>query len=368
MAEDQLDLLAPSDRQLDNEWLLLNSVRETFSLASATEITYSEAAIIANELAPKLISEHSPIIRALEAQDVLYYRERATAISSTRQRRIAPASLVEREIAQLKKEMAGASPGLLPAMESRLKRLKVVHRILDETKWTETQLITRDVDAAGSRHGISLPQSGFGQGYREYKLSGERQLRVRVFHPDPSEWESGVDLVYEHYWKSPGKSVMVRVAALQYKRWNGRAVYTSDDPRLETQLERATNTFCLAGLCDSPACRGPDWYRLPHCAAFLRPTDKVQNRLFWKVTKAWHVPVCIARGALEETGKGGKRIGAESLMGCSVNSDSFRNMYNRGMIGSRWMTPDELDAVYQRSGLLQAEDRAVLHAQVYRSL
>jgi hypothetical protein len=370
MSDDQYDLLSPGTDQIHNEWMLLNAIRESFSIARTSQVTYSDAAVRARELAPRLISENSPIIRALEAQDVLYYRERAEALSKPRKQRVSALTLIDRDITQLKQEMEGAPPGALPAMESRLKRLGLVRETLDETKWTETALIHRDADVAGSRRGVALPRSGEGQGYREYNVGNDRRLRVKVLHPDPDEWKSGVDLIYEHYWKPLGAGddeVLVHVAALQYKRWDGRAIYTSDDPRLESQLEAATAVFCGNGLCNSPSSRDHDWYRLPHCAAFLRPTDLVQNRRFWNVTRAWHVPVCLARAALKDTGRGGKKLTSSAMQGICVNSETFRTMYNRAMIGSRWVRTSELDEVYARSKLFDPQDRAVMHAQVYRS-
>ena len=64
------------------------------------------------------------------------------------------------------------------------------------------------------------------------------------------------------------------MAVIQYKMWDGHSFH--QDPRLLKQTARLKKFACVNRLCD------PDWddrrtYRLPNCAAFLRPTDRLQN-------------------------------------------------------------------------------------------
>lgn len=68
-------------------------------------------------------------------------------------------------------------------------------------RWTETQAIRHDSDTLGQGH--PLPVSGVGKDYKEYRYHPKRVLRVRILHPDPAEWKSGVDLIYESYWEKP---------------------------------------------------------------------------------------------------------------------------------------------------------------------
>jgi len=274
--------------------------------------------------------------------------------------------VLDSEIRELEEELQWSDPDQRSAIESRLSRLRRARRQLEETRWTESQAISRDADVPGR----DLPVSDRGQGYKEYRLAKDRVLRIRVLHPDPPESRSGVDMIYETYWdrKTDGRrsDLLVRIAALQYKMWNGKALYTSRSPNLRQQMERMRQVFCEAGLCQEPSVPGGDErYRLPHCCAFLRPTDRRQTRDAWRVTHAWHVPICVACEDLEPTDAGHEILRSKRISCKAITQDTFQELYNRSMLGSRWISPVKLGEVYDGIGIFHDLDRVIVHAQEY---
>ena len=204
-----------SEATFDSEWLLVNAVRQTFGIANKTTITYAQAVGLAKELAPQLLRENSPILKAFDADVIKLFRERAEAQSRIENRTILPIHVLDAEISRLESELQKAEIGKSPSIENEIRRLKKTRPRLDETGWTETQAINCDADVPE----IGLAIVGKGQGYKEYYVSTNRRLRVRVLHPDPPEARSGVDLIYENYYerkKDKQKPVLlVRIAALQ---------------------------------------------------------------------------------------------------------------------------------------------------------
>jgi len=353
----------------DQEWLLVNAVRQAFGIARRVTITYADAIALALDLAPRLLMEDSPLVQAFETKLVRLYKERATARSKIEKREVTPLEMLDLDIQRLKEEEEEArqsDPDQSQEIETELSRLRRAQSRLDRAPWTESQAIIRDADALDR----SLPISAKGQGYRVYQLAQERRLRVRVLHPDPPEARSGVDLMYETYWdknlREGRTTLLVRIAALQYKMWDGKVLYTSRYPDLREKMEKMRRVFCDLGLCKPPDTPGGDErYRLPFCCAFLRPTDRVQTREAWQVTHAWHIPICVAYEALEPTDQGHEVLRSKQVSSSSITQDIFQELYNRYMLGSRWLTTQELHELYDKIGIFDDVDRVVVHAQEY---
>lgn len=346
------------------QWLLLNAIRQTFGISRKTAVTYAEAVALAIDLAPRIIDDSNPLVKAFDAEAIRLYRERADARSRIRNKIVKPLEILDRDIRQLEREATQAKDGQDQAIRSQIRKLQRTRRGLDEISWTETQAIHRDADA----YERELPISHKGQGYKEYSVSVNRRLRIRILHPDPPESNSGVDLIYENYYdKKQGKrSVsLVRVAALQYKMWDGKNIYASQTTNLLPQMERMQKTFCETGFCDKPSQNADDRYRLPTCCVFLRPTDKKQTKDAWQVTHAWHVPICVALARFETTDSGNSVLRSSLISNSSVTQGPFQELYNRGMLGSRWISSAKLKALHRRIGILDYSDGIVIHAQEY---
>ncbi len=354
-----------NEEKFDGEWLLVNAVRQAFGIGNKTPISYAQAVSLAREIAPQLINENSPLVKAFEIDVIKLYRERAEAQSKIGQTPISPVQVLDGEIKQLEKEFQKAELGKREKIEYEINRLKKVRPKLDMSNWTETQAIIRDSDVVANE----LPISKKGQGYKEYVVTKDRRLRVRVLHPDPPEAHSGVDLIYENYYqqKTDGKKpvLLVRIAALQYKMWNGKNLYTSQAPNLIPQLEKMRKAFCESGFCNKPANNDDERYRLPYCSAFIRPTDKRQTKDAWQVTHAWQIPICEALKKFETTPEGNKVLHSNKVSNCAVTQDIFQDFFNRGMLGSRWVNVGNLNKFYSKIGIFDTLERVVVHAQEY---
>jgi len=317
-----------------------------------------------------LISAESVFVDAFESNMERLYRARADAQSASSGEPVSPMDLLKSDILMLEGELSSAPDHRAGDIRRHLGRLERARASLDTTSWTESQALRRDSDTFGL--GRPLPVTGTGKDYREYRFHPSRRLRVRILHPDPPEWKSGVDLIYECYWnrqpqhssspRSTGR-LMVRVAALQYKRWDGRQIYLSSDPRLATQLDRAETAFCKMGLCKKGTI-APRRYGLPHCSSFLRPTDIRQAGGRFSVTHGWHVPTCAARRELGRV-KTAPRIESRRISSSSVSQTVFAELFNKNMLGSRWISAARLERIYKSVGILDGSDRVVVHAQEY---
>lgn len=349
----------------DRDWLLVNAIRQAFGIGRKMTVTYAESVALTLDLAPEILSADSPLVKAFEAELVKLYRERAEARSIIENRTVKPVEILDADIQQLNNEARGARGGKAQSIEYQIRRLKKARIRLDQSSWTETQAINRDSDV----YGTVLPISHKGQGYKEYKLPGNRRLRVRVLHPDPPEAHLGVDLVYESYYdKGSGKkkTTLVRIAALQYKMWDGINLYTSQATNLLPQLGKMQSTFCQGGFCEkSNSSITSGRYRLPNCCVFLRPTDRKQTKDAWQVTHAWHVPVCTTLAKFETTTSGNRVLRSNQISNSAVTQSTFQELFNRGMLGSRWLGSKMLASLYQQAGVFDDLENIVVHSQEY---
>ena len=65
------------------------------------------------------------------------------------------------------------------------------------------------------------------------------------------------------------------------------------------------------------------------------------------------------------TKQGNEVLHSKRVSPNALTQDVFQNLYNRSMLGSRWIKADELDVLYNRFGIFQDVERVVIHAQEY---
>jgi hypothetical protein len=133
-----------------------------------------------------------------------------------------------------------------------------------------------------------------------------------------------------------------------------------------SQLEKMQRTFCQNGLCgaDDTDTNLKRPFSMPFCVAFLRPTDKKQTRRAYRVTHAWHVPVCVALDKFQSSRKH-KVLYSDNIYASSVTQEPFHELYNRRMLGSRQLMADELEKLYDDIGIFSDISRIIVHAQEY---
>lgn len=283
------------------------------------------------------------------------YRQRARAQSKKTQTEITPLESINNDISVYEIELEAAEKEDYDVLKAQLERLKRAKERLDKVEWTEHESLERDVDVPETFYGILTK----GKGFKLYDFKENRKLAVRVLHPGKAEDITGVDLVYEMYRWTP-KGAEVRIIAIQYKRWDKQALYTSKARNLEQQLVDMNHSFCESELCtvvdDQP-------YRLPACSAFLRLTDIEQTKDGWHLTDGQHLRVCDVKRVAHITTKKHMVLRAEVINDICLGQETFQELFNKGIIGSTWMPVGHLDYWYSQASVIEATDRIVAHVK-----
>ena len=352
---------SPYNRRLAIEWTTLNAIREMLGIGFKGKIspTYEQAIAVGKVLAPQVFATQDSLLgRGNEPALVEKYRQQAEATSEIEGKQIEPLTILDADIETYRS--LNQTSGDRHLIQRHLDNLVEIRPFFLPKRYTENQLIIRDVYTA-IRELPTPPISG--DKYRDYRLSADRGMRIRLIHPDPPEHSLGADLIYEHHWE---KRKLVRIALIQYKIWNGKTLYLSQANNLARQMEKLHTSLCETGLCkadeDSARSRA---YRLPFCAGFLRPTDKLQQPDSRLISSGWHIPVCVALRAIEDTGHGNKKIVAKRIRSECVTHKVFEEVFNSGMLGSRWLTYQEVGELYQRHKIFELGEKVVIHAQEF---
>jgi hypothetical protein len=236
------------DREkLDSEWVTLVALRELLGLAlqsGASQSTYQQALTLGATLVPKILGADSLLRQNLESATAREYRQKAEAKSRLSANEFTPVSLLEADIAEFKELVrTSRNQQQTDQLKTRLTHLERALIEVDPKRHSEQQLIIRDVYNVER----DIPSLGTGQGYRDFQLPDDNILRLRLFHPDNPEQISGADVIYERHVP---KSRRVSVVGVQYKIWEDKSLYLSDE-RMQRQLARMKSFFCDAELCEA---------------------------------------------------------------------------------------------------------------------
>lgn len=343
--------------RFDAEWMLTNALREGMRLASneVEPITYRQALNLGGQVAPSVFLSHNRIIdNPPESIHTRLIREKAAAQSKVNGTHISAFDYVNAEIAVIKKQIEAHPDGEL--LKGNLDRLEIVHQELKPRTHTEHQLIFGDAFASGR----DLPWTGTGKGYKDYRLDAQRILRVRVLHPDPPEHKIGADLIYETL---DANRQTARLAIIQYKMWDGHDFH--QDPRMLNQLARLKTFACKnlsCQLCSANYDPKPT-YRLPSCAVFIRPTDRLQHPNANMKSSGLHIPLCVVESSWEVNQRQGLTIRRPAVVDRSLSHRVFDELFKSHMVGSKEITWPELTAIYKMYDIFDAEDRIILHMQ-----
>lgn len=350
--------------RIDAEWIALNAFRELTKIASkgdAAKSTYDNALDLGGQLYPELLGpEKSVLRRARESDTAREYRQKAQLLSIKNKETVNPLPLILGDIRELKELLAVAEHGgeeraRVDQLKKKLSKLVFAERELNPSVHTEHQLIFRDAYNVER----NLPSVGTGQGYKEFRLPDDNFLRVRVLHPDKPEHISGADIIYER--QSPNEE-RASIVAIQYKIWENKTLYLSD-PRMKEQLARLRGFICENGLCFQETTKNA--YRFPWCAAFLRPTDKLQRADQKFISTGEHLPICRIDDCKTETNRGAVILQYEDMRESSLSTEPFEYLFNNGKIGSRMLSYPELEKLYAEYSITSAEDSVVIYAQEF---
>jgi hypothetical protein len=192
----------------------------------------------------------------------------------------------------------------------------------------------------------------------DYSLDKNSYLRIRLLHPENMEAVTGADLVYE---QQDLVSRKIRVMFLQYKIWDDNGIMYFSQGSLEAQLRKMKNNLCNKGFCNKPAnLEGELDYRFPYCSCFLRPTDSVQDVNTKLISSGIHIPVCTA---LSVRDSGSLNLDKKYMRSQTLTHKMFEPLFNKGFVGSRWLTEEELKSFYIDNGIIEANESLLIYAR-----
>jgi len=350
--------------RIDAEWIALNAFRGLTKIASKGDMamsTYDNALDLGGELYPELLGpEFSVLRRDRESDTAKEYRQKAKLISIKKNETIDPVSLVQKDIAEFKDLLSIAKTNKddrtrVDQLKKKLGQLVAAEKEMRPTAHSENQLIFRDAYNVER----NLPAIRSGKGSRDFRLPDGNVLRVRVLHPDTPEHVSGADIIYERHSPTEEKASIV---AVQYKIWNDKVLRLTD-PRMIEQLAKLNKFMCANGMCSQD--KSDNTYRFPCCAAFLRPTDKLQNTEQKYFSTGEHLPICRIDECKTETVRGKPVLEYHKMRNVSLSSEMFEYLFNKGKIGSRLLSYHELKTLYADYLIESAEDNVVIYAQEF---
>jgi hypothetical protein len=351
--------------RLDAEWAFVSALRELIKIASkgdASKSSYDKALELGGSLYPELLGPETSLLRRERESDTAKeYRQRAMLLSIKEHGPVSPSRLIHTDIDDMNTLLAIAKhsegkKSRVDQLNKKLQRLISAERELNPTAHTENQLIFRDVYNVDR----ALPSLGVGQGYRDFQLPEDKILRIRVLHPDKPEHVSGADIIYERH--SP-KDERASIVAVQYKIWKRKRLRLSE-PRTQSQLDRLTAFICENKLCQNVT--SDRAYRFPFCAAFLRPTDKLQDADQKYLSTGEHLPICRIKDCERITDSGSKVLEYDRIKSIALSSEMFEYLFNRGKVGSRSLTYRELSALYKTFSIAASKDTVILYAQEFK--
>src|SRR5437867_8999539 len=317
--------------RLDGQWNAIVALRETLGIARRRAPTYEEVFAVADKLAHEYYGREHLLFRAEESKEARKYRQKAGLLSAQRRdgKEVSALEAIDLDIKNLEDLLNADQTQDRSLIQDDLIHLRNTRRELEEQEMIpreENEVILKDWS-----RGLDIPTFiASNDDYHDFALPGSRVLRLRLLHPGKAERVTGADLLYEHH--EPGTK-RIRLAAVQYKIWNGKGLTITQD--IQNQLDRLASAFCYHSMCeelDGLVCK----YRFPYCSAFLRPTDKLQSLDPKHSSSGYHIQICDIPQLSKGTLKGNKRLYKEDVKNHAVSFLIFEELFNKGQIGSRW--------------------------------
>ncbi|MFC4634246.1 hypothetical protein ACFO3O_10030 [Dokdonia ponticola] len=343
--------------RLNSEWVSVNALRELLKIATHGDIgksTYDEALDLGGEIYPELLGEEVSLIRRERQSGITKeYKQKAKLLTIREGSESTAIELVKQDITDFESliELEGKKGN--EQLVKRLNSLYIAKEELEPSKHSENQLIFRDAYNVDRK----LLELSMGKGSKTFQLPGDKNIKIRVLHPDKPEHITGADLIYEYHDRENDR---VSLVFIQYKIWEKRKLYLSDE-RLKKQLDRLKSFTCSRGLCECNDSK--EFYRFPFCTSFLRPTDALQNADQKLISTGEHLPICQIDKVKTTGPKGGEFLEYKNIRNVSLSSIHFEELFNTGKIGSKSMTFDELSEFYKSSKIIDSNETVIIYAR-----
>lgn len=318
-----LDLKKISEEErAETAFQLVVAMRDTINIAKKTgnKSTYENAIQLFYDFSPELYND---IVDSLPqrnlSDEAKVYIASAKVESESSGKQVSPLTLLEEDIEKyktiIKKSDKDDKEGK-KVLRNKLVSLESLRKSLKPREISENRILIRDTTKA-SREDFGARFLSDNDFHVDYEISSDRYLRIRLLHPDVPEHLTGADLIYEQHDTERGK---IRILFLQYKIWEDGVLYFSQVRNLESQLEKLERCLCSNGRCDGPVMEEKTReFRFPYCAAFFRPTDKLQRQNEKLVSSGLHIPVCTIRRLMQE---GNKKLERRSMRKETLNHEN----------------------------------------------
>ena len=355
-SESGRERVSPNRQRSSAQEITIIALHDTVSIAdkNGRYTTYQTILNIADALAPQFFGRLNLLERVHESDLAIEYRQKADLESLEKNETILPSSLVRQDITKWRNYLNQSQVEDYNAVLKRLDKLEGVLQELEPVAHTENRLIQRDMSI-----GEDLPTATKGGHYLDLALPHGRVLRLRLIHPDAPEDITGVDILYEHH---NVEAECARIVVAQYKRWENQTLYTTQS-NVEDQITKLECTFCQNNYCKTPdGDLDRHLYRLNYCSAFLRPTNKLQSSNSRFASIGYHIPICRVKQLWEDTTIG-KKLTYERIKNESLTQRTFEEMFFNEMLGSRWVSYNELQAFYDQYRFLRLGETVKIYAQ-----
>ncbi|WP_430468226.1 hypothetical protein [Winogradskyella ouciana] len=335
---------------------MLSAMREALTISKRTRqaIPYKRALQLVNDFDPELFKDFQNLLtKTNESEIVKYYKQKAEALSLESGHTISPEQLIQKDLdTEIRIRNAGENTNLI---QRKVFELESALEYFQPEDISENYILNHDFSLT-HKHEFFNKKIYDSAKVKDYELTGNRVLRLRLLHPDKAERIIGSDLVYEQF---DLKSQKVRFIHIQYKTWNTKTLYFSQGNMID-QIEKLDKNICKSGYCQNE--KGSKFssnYRFPYCSAFLRPTSFLTKPDASLISSGIHLPVCMVN-KIRETDK---KVDVKNSKGKSVGHRIFEELFIDKHIGSRWLTFNELEQFYKEKGITSETGRIRVHAQ-----
>lgn len=351
------DKSAEEDSRRNDAFKFLIAMREALSMAkrSPQPVPYKRTRDLLYDFSPELHAEISELITKRNPSDLVkYYTQKAELLSSEKGEIIFPEVLIEDDLKAEQKLLEFGDNVTL--IKRRIFELQSALEHFQPEDISENFILNHDFSLV-SRHRFFEKGLYNNAKVKDYKLPGNRILRLRLLHPDKAERIIGSDLVYEQF---DLKTEKVRFIHLQYKTWNSNVLYFSQGNVID-QIDKLNDNICASGYCINGEGEKHSSlnYRFPYCSAFLRPTSYLTKPDSTLVSTGVHIPICMVKRIKENSPK----IDMTNTKGRSIGNKNFEDLFVDNHLGSRWISFDQLENFYNEKGINSETGRIRVHAQ-----
>lgn len=352
------------DQKTDLAFQTVSAIRDTLNIATSTENpkTYENALNLLYDLDLTLYESVVEYVTPKnESEIVKKYKEIATLQSIINKTEQKPESFIKRDVNDLEdllNKVDSKDANNARFIKAEILRLKAALKNLEPRRTTENCILIHDATLKTRVDGYELSNDGFS--FKDYKINDHKSLRIRLLHPDKPEHITGADLIYEHHNLENNE---VRFVFLQYKMWedNDKKISLHENGRNFQQVLKLRKILCDANFCKCSDSKQDINFRFPFCAAFYRPTDRLQIKKNKMVSSGYHIPICNVYNEALNT----HQIKKSEIKLNSLNHHLFEKLFNINALGSDWHSYEIVENFYKQNKILEPEETIIIHAKEF---